>query len=171
MSFTRRDFLRITVGAGLLATSGYLFLEVFRPSQLDHHETKTIEALLVTLIPDDETPGALKFGVSEMILSKAAMQNKYRHIIRKGSEWLDRAAGKLSSKGFMDLREEERDSIVATAMESQSDSLPRKFLELMRADAFEYYYSNPLSWAQLGYNGPPQPNGFTDYYKPRAPRL
>lgn len=159
------------MGVGLLATSGYFFLEVFRPSQLSHHETKTIEALLGTLIPDDETPGALKFGVSEMILSKAATQNKYRHIIKKGSDWLDRAAGKLSSTGFKDLREEERDFIVARAMGSQTDSLPRKFLGLMRADAFEYYYSNPRSWAQLGYNGPPQPNGFTDYYKPRSPRL
>lgn len=159
------------MGAGLLATSGYLFLEVFRPSQLNHRETKTIEALLGTLIPDDETPGALKLGVSEMILSKAATQNKYRHIIKKGSEWLDREAGKLSSTDFTALREEDRDSIVARAIESPTDSLPRNFLELMRADAFEFYYSNPRSWAQLGYNGPPQPNGFMDYYKPRSPRL
>ena len=159
------------MGAALLATSGYLLSEVFRPSQLTTHETKTIEALLATLIPDDETPGALKLGVLEMILSKAATQYKYRHIIKKGSEWLDHAAGRLSSAGFMDLRAGERDSIIARAMESQTGSLSRKFLELMRADAFESYYSNPRSWAQLGYNGPPQPNGFTDYYKPRTPRL
>lgn len=164
MPFTRRDFLRISFGAGLLAASGYLFRSVFRPSQLTGQEIKTIEALLAALIPDDETPGALKLGVAEKITSKAATEPQYRRFLRKGSAWLDKAAGKLTSARFMDLQEDGRDLIIATALAKDADSFPAVFVRIMMSDAFTYYYANPLSWPQLGYAGPPQPNGFPDYF-------
>jgi hypothetical protein len=160
----------MSLGAGLLAASGYLFKNVFQPSQLTDHETKTIEALLATLIPDDETPGALKLGVADKITSKAAKEPQYRRIIRKGSAWLDKAAGKLNSKRFVDLQEDERDSMIAIALKKDADALPGIFIKLMRSDAFKYYYGNLLSWPQLGYAGPPQPNGFPDYADIPQPR-
>ena len=162
---SRRDFLRFTVGGGLLAASAYLFKETFRPSQLSHYEERTLEAFLDTLIPDDETPGALQLGVAEKIKAKASEDNKYRLLIKKGCMWLNTMAGKLNSESFVSLREEERNAVLASALKRDAGSLQRTFLQQIRSDAFHYYYGHRGSWAQLGYYGPPQPNGFPDYYR------
>ncbi len=169
MPFTRRDFLRVTIGASLLAASGYLFLDIFRPFPLTRDEQETLEALLDTLIPEDETPGALQLGVAEKIKARAAGENTYRRLIKKGCAWLDRSAGKLDVKSFAALRQENRDAVMTRAVESTADSLPGIFIRQMRSDAFHHYYGHPKSWVQLGYNGPPQPNGFPDYDKAPSP--
>lgn len=170
MPISRRDFLRFAVGGGLLAASAYLFKEIFLPSQLSRNEGRVLEAVLDTLIPDDETPGALQFGVAEKIKAKTAGDNRYRLLIKKGCAWLDTTAGELGSRSFASLRGEDRDAVLAKALKGHAGSLQRIFFQQIRADAFRYYYGDRRSWAQLGYNGPPQPNGFPDYYRAPAPQ-
>jgi hypothetical protein len=60
MALSRRSFLRLTLGAGLLASSGYILKDLFLPAQLYSGERETLQAFLDTLIPSDETPGALQ---------------------------------------------------------------------------------------------------------------
>ena len=164
MSLSRRELLRLTLGAGLLAASGYLFKDIFLPSDLSRNEEKTLAALLDTLIPDDDFPGALRLGVPEKIQEKARGDRQYRRLIKQGCSWIDRQAGRLCSARFAEIGEKERDRILASAMESDADSLQRIFFQRVRADAFSYYYSHPDTWQPLGYGGPPQPDGFPDYY-------
>ncbi|MBF0319916.1 MAG: gluconate 2-dehydrogenase subunit 3 family protein [Nitrospirae bacterium] len=169
MPVSRRDFLRVAVGGGLLAVSAYLFRDLFRPTRLSLSEERTLEALLDTLIPEDVTPGALQLGVPEQVKSKAATDNRYRLLIKKGCTWLNSMARELNAEGFVYLKEEGRDAIIDKALKSGYGSMQRIFLYTMRADTLHYYYSHRGSWASLGYNGPPQPYGFPDYYQ--APAL
>ncbi len=169
MSISRRDFLRFAVGGGLLAASAYIFKETFRPSPLSHDEEITLEALLDTLIPDDETPGALQFGVAEKIKATAARDNEYRLLIRKGCAWLNAKAGKLGRPTFASMGEEGRDAVLTNALKSGAGSMQRIFLQRIRGDAFHHYYGDRRSWAQLRYNGPPQPDGFPDYFRSPSP--
>ncbi len=164
MPLSRRELLRLTLGAGLLAASGYLFRDIFLPSDLTRSEEKTLAALLDTLIPDDEIPGALQFGVMEKIREKARGDYQYRRLVKWGCSWIDSLAGRLHSLRFAVISEKDRDNILTIAMEGDADSLPRIFFQQMRSDAFYYYYSHPGTWPQLRYNGPPQPGGFPDYY-------
>ncbi len=169
MPISRRDFLRFVLGGGLLAASAYLFKETLRPSQLSRDEERTLEALLDTLIPADETPGALQFGVAEKIKAKVSEEDRYRLLIRKGCAWLDDTARKSNSKSFGVLSEKDRDLILESALKSDAGSVQRIFFQQIRADAFHYYYSDRRSWARIGYNGPPQPDGFPNYFRSPSP--
>jgi hypothetical protein len=169
MALNRRDFIRLLFGSGLLAASAYLFKGVFLPSQLSQKEARTIEAVLDTLIPEYNGPGALALGVGDKVKMKAASDYKYRRLLKMGCTWLDKAAERLGP-GFASLKEDGRDAVLTIAYESTPNSLQRIFFDRMRADAFYYYYSEPASWKQIGYNGPPQPAGFPDYDKPPSAR-
>ncbi|MCG6551206.1 MAG: gluconate 2-dehydrogenase subunit 3 family protein [Candidatus Magnetominusculus sp. LBB02] len=164
MPVTRRDFLRLTVGGGLLLVSAYLFKEIFRPAQLSAGEQRTLDALVDSLIPEDETPGALRLGVPQAIKLKAAADSRYRYLIKRGCAWLDMTARGQNAESFESLKAEGRDAIIGKAINSEVESLPKIYLYQMRNDAFHYYYGHRESWAVLGYDGPPQPCGFPDYY-------
>ncbi len=163
---SRRLFLKLSLGAGLLASSGYIFKTVLWPSQVTPDETKTLSAYLDTLIPPDVTPGAVQLNVPEMIISKSRTDRKYRRLIKKGCRWLDTQAGDFKTDTFASLGGETRQEIVKIASEAERSSLPGIFFKQIRLDAFFYYYGTAESWEGLGYDGPPQPLGFPDYTYP-----
>jgi hypothetical protein len=163
VQLSRRELLRLTLGAGLLAASGYLFKDILRPADLAPGEEKTLAALLDTLIPADDVPGALQFGVAEKIQEKATTDRQYRRLVKRGCSWLEKRSKKLHATSFASLGEKDRDEILTMAAEAAAGSMQRIFFQQLRTDAFYYYYSHPGSWPQLGYDGPPQPGGFPDY--------
>jgi hypothetical protein len=163
MAFSRRSFLRTSLGIGLLVSSGYVLKDLFLPAAIKPEERRTIEAFIDTLIPQDTTPGALQLGVAAKILAKAHEDGQYRRLARKGCEWLDRKAGTRRADGFFSLGGREREELVGQAAKAAVGSVPRIFFERLRADAFFHYYANPASWKGLRYKGPPQPDGYPDY--------
>ncbi len=163
---SRRLFLRLSIGAGLLASSGYIFKTVLWPSSITPYETDTLTVYLDSLIPPDMTPGAAQLKVPEMIISKSETSRKYRRLLKKGCSWLDKQAGQFNADKFTALSETDRQKVIMIASEKKRTSLPRIFFEQTRLDAFFYYYGNIESWAGLGYDGPPQPFGFPDYTLP-----
>jgi hypothetical protein len=166
MAITRRRFLRLGIGVGLLAASGYLFKTVLMPSKLSSYETGVLKAYLDTLIPPGDAPSASALGVLEKILEDAQADNALRRIIKKGCAWLDDMAGKRGSLPFASLGESDRDDIVELASHARGGSPEAVFFERIRTPAFSYYYSQVESWPYLGYDGPPQPKGFIDYAQP-----
>jgi hypothetical protein len=153
------------LGAGLMAASGFLFSEVFYPSRLTTSETRALKALVDALIPEDQTPGALRLGVADIIISNTTTDSRYRTTVKAGSRWLDKMAKRQGASHFSELDGEHRDLVIGKALAASTDSLERIFMETMRAEAFEYYYSHPASWTQLAYCRHPQPDGFPDYDK------
>ena len=168
MPLSRRRFIRLTIGVGLVASSGYIFKDVFLPAQLDAGERRTFESFLETLIPSDETPGALQLGVGKKILEKASQDVKYRRLMRDGCAWLNRRARERAGAVFLSLDESRREDIVGESAGSPAGSVPRIFFERMRSDAFFQYYAHPAAWKGLGYKGPPQPDGYPDYTSPQS---
>jgi hypothetical protein len=166
MKVTRRSFLKIFIGAGLLSLSGYILKTVLRPSSITLSETRTLEAYLDTLIPSDKTPGALQLGIPNRIIAKTETDRKYRRLIKKGCHWLDGKAKEYQTENFASLRYPDREKVIATASGKKWSSPPKIFFEQTRSDAFFFYYAEPESWVILGYKGPPQPYGFPDYISP-----
>jgi hypothetical protein len=163
MAFSRRSFLRLTLGIGLLASSGYILKNVFLPSQITSRENKTLEALLDTLIPSDETPGAIELGTLGKIRLLADRDYQYRRLLKSGCAWLNDKAAEQNTDTFSSLSAAKREEVVRQAAGSRPESMPRLFFERIRSDAFDHYYAQPESWRALGYKGPPQPEGFPDY--------
>jgi hypothetical protein len=166
MKISRRRFLRISIGAGLLASSGYVWKALYWPSGLTPEEVRTLSSCLDTLIPADESPAASQVGVTEQIISRSSEERKYLVLLKRGCSWLDKAAGRHGAPDFASLSEEKREQVLGTAQAEPEDSIPRGFFERMRHDAFFYYYAHPESWVGLGYSRPPQPLGYPDYASP-----
>jgi hypothetical protein len=170
MAFSRRSFLRLALGTGLLFSSGYILKNVFFPSQITSRELKTLEAFLDTLIPSDETPGAIEMGVAEGIRLLADKDYQYKRLLKSGCGWLDNKASERAADTFSSLSPAKQEDIVKEAAGSRHESLPRTFFERVRSDAFTHYYAHPETWKSLGYKGPPQPEGFPDYADIPHPR-
>lgn len=171
MNITRRHFLRLSAGVGLIASSAYIFKTVLWPSRLMNREIQTFTAYLDTIIPADIAPGAVKLGVPDSLILKSAADKKYRRLIKKGCDWLDSTAKQYSAEGFASLSDVDRQKVVRLASEARSDSLPGIFFKQTRLDAYYFFYANPESWIVAGYNGPPQPFGFQDHSLPQWPNL
>jgi len=130
-------------------------------------DIETILAVFVdTLIPKDGTPSATELGVDQKILQKGNDFPRYRKFIVSGCTWLDTVAKEINGGDFISLTEAERDQILAKASRSERRSLPRRFFDIVRSDAFSFYYSRSESWQGLDYAGPPQPNGYIDHNLP-----
>ncbi len=163
MKVSRRRFLRITLGIGLLAASGHILKDIFFPSSLTAGEAATLGAFLDTLIPSDETPGASQLGIAEKLLTGISRDRNYRRTIREGCAWLNRKAKKYGAPDFAGLREQQKEEIVAEAETGPAGSLHRLFFEKLRSEAFSCYYACPETWKTLTYQGPPQPDGYPEY--------
>src|SRR5512135_2072773 len=124
MAFSRRSFLRLTLGIGLLASSGYILKNVFLPSQITSRENKTLEAFLDTLIPSDETPGAVELGAVGNIRHLSDKDYQYRRLLKSGCAWLDNKAAKHSAETFSALDAAKREEVVRQAAGSGPDSMP-----------------------------------------------
>jgi hypothetical protein len=163
MPFSRRRFLGISLGAGMLAGLGFLFKKLFWSTPPRPAEFPTLAAYLDTLIPADETPGAVQLGVPDKIVAQAATNKGYQQLIQLGCAWLDEQARQQGVESFAALSEAQREQIVSLAAAEEEDALPRIFFDQTRSEVFLYYYAQPQTWRALGYTGPPQPLGFTNY--------
>jgi hypothetical protein len=166
MKTNRRTFLRLLLGGALTLASGYFLKSALWLPRLSSNEKETLSAFLDALIPEDETPGALSFGVPADIKRKTETDRDYRRMVKKGCEWLDQEAARSFGKSAFDLLGQgDRDSVIAKMSQADHNSLHWLFFYHIRRDAFFYYYGHPETWKAISYKGPPQPVGFRDYYK------
>ena len=129
--------------------------------------SETLKAYLDTLIPADETPSASQLGVDQWMLAKGRKDEGYQLALVVGTTWLDEQARERGARDFASLDLSARETVVARAAEADSESVENLFFEITRTDAFLHYYAQPESWRGItGYQGPPQPQGYTDYYLP-----
>lgn len=125
----------------------------------------SLPSYLDTLIPDYLGLSATELGVGGHLLDMASTNEQYRALLIAGCRWLDHRAVQEYSGRFSLLPESARISIIETAESAASDTLERVFFERTRRDAFRYYYAQPESWRYLNFPGPPQPNGYPDFYQ------
>ena len=135
-----------------------------------HRFQATFRSFLDTLFPADEvSKSASTLGIDSEILELANHNERYRLLLRQGCEWLNAAAKYEGNRtgSFATLAEDARIRIIEIA-ENTGDGQagPARFVNTVLAHANQIYYAKPEVWQTLGYSGPPQPNGFSDFTKP-----
>jgi hypothetical protein len=164
MLISRRRFLLFSVALGLFAR---LLPARARQQTSAQPSSETLRAYLDTLIPADETPSASQLGTDRWMLAKGRKDEGYQLALVVGTTWLDEQARERGTRDFVSLDLSAREAVVTRAAGADSESVENLFFEITRTDAMQHYYAQPESWRGIpGYQGPPQPLGYMDYYLP-----
>jgi hypothetical protein len=149
-------------------------------------ERRLAEALAARVLPSDaDGPGARKADVAgalDRLLAAASPER--RAFYGRGLQGLDRMARHRSGRGFADLPEAEQNRLLeelSRAADRRFESpvarrIPRRLTTLYYRwrfpavdffsgfvdDVFEAFYTSPVAWNLLGYDGPPMPLGYLD---------
>ena len=165
----------------------------------DEHHYALVATLAAIIIPSDEYPGATEAGVVDFIdkLLAESDANKQKEYSR-GLAWIDEASRETygGASDFLALDVEDQigllrriDEITAVRSKPVRGFLGRlsrkirntwfdtfgvmdkrvRFLERLRRDVIMGFYTNPLSWMEIGYFGPPQPVGYLGFADPPSP--
>jgi len=155
---TRRLFLKL-IGAFSLSS---LLTRSSTAGMIDSVTYKNMEALTECILP-----GATGSGIHERVLKIISERNDPGRIFDHGMDYIERQSLNIYGKSFYMLDEEGRRSII---MKLITDSHPKSpqvfFFTKYREIVIVSYYTSKKVWKGLGYNGPPQPKGFMDYYRP-----
>lgn len=131
--------------------------------------TQDLRLLIDTLVPADESPGAVELGIHTAIETSVRRHANYQELLLQGVAWLNRESEQRFQARFSELPGEDREFLLTVAENSPRTSAQRQLFTVLRNDVMQRYYSHADAWDQLGYQGPPQPLGFMDYSKPPAP--
>jgi hypothetical protein len=159
----RRAFLRRAIGVALLLSGAHILRRVFFPARIGDRERATLAAVLDTLLPDGELPGARRTGVLEPLLAQCAAQRQTRRAIVEGTALVEAAALRRGATSFAALGDEERAQILNECASAARESLPWFFFRTVRDGAMRLHYLHPLAWRAAGLPHAPQPRGYADY--------
>jgi hypothetical protein len=156
------------------------------------HQYTMVATVAALIVPTDETPGATEVGVADYIDQLIAHSKARQRRYRNGLNWIDRLSEKKYDKGFLMLKEEDQIALLHTIEENEprprlslsgfTGRVLRKisriwtekygignlnnFFRTTRKHVFYGYFSSPIIWKEIGYFGPPQPDGYSDYSRP-----
>ncbi|MDH7486208.1 MAG: gluconate 2-dehydrogenase subunit 3 family protein [Anaerolineae bacterium] len=161
------------------------------PRALSPHEYVTVAAMAALIMPTDDDPGATEAGVADYIDRKASRLAAERHRYATGVRLMDDCSARLFGRGrrFIDLTPEQQLEVLkkteatlemrlrpVTSLWERAWRKVQKvhddlfglgdsvsFFRYLREDVMAGFYTNPISWAMLGYVGPPQPRGYPHY--------
>lgn len=163
MKITRRLFSQALVAA-LVACRLRSATAATESGFLTTPEFSTLAAFVDALLPaDDHSPVASALGVPRAVMAAAEKDARVKRIVKFGCHWLDEAAKKAGAANFSALREGPREIIVGATSEPAASPLPKAFFIIVRDLSMRAYYAHAAAWRGMGYDGPPQPDGFLDY--------
>jgi hypothetical protein len=133
-------------------------------------DAASLDALLDTLIPADDDPGAVAAGVPEAALARMEIDIVSRNRYRRLLAWTGEQSMDLHQRPFAELSLRQRDRILKGLYRSDGDALRqlRIDLQVVRRDTFLSFYSSPAARRVIGYH-PPIEGGYPDYAKAPAP--
>lgn len=119
--------------------------------------TRYLQTFIDTLIPADaESPSASQLGVLDDIQGVMKHDALFARLVVTGIQWLD-----INTQGRFDmLAAEERENVLRWMEQQQYDTIPRRFLEVLRDQVMLFYYAKPASWNGMEIQRPPQPIGY-----------
>jgi len=169
MSQNRREFLK-TLTLGVIGSSlpAYLLadnrkkyedgIEIKKGFKIfPQSSQKSLEALAVALIP-----GSKHIDIKNIFTNYVASKKRITRIYNLGINQLNNISLNTYKKKFYELENKDQINTVLTKLEKLNPG----FFKNCRNKTIRLFYSHPYSWKKLGYNGPPQPIGFMDYYLP-----
>ena len=167
MKLTRRHFFGATLAAYFTNSVGRAATTKVPPTGFSAEEFATFVAFVDTLIPADRhTPAASDLDIPRRLIDATKRTPAYIKLLKLGCRWLDRRARTVHGSVFVTLSERQKEKIVDQVAGVTAKGLPYAFFHSVRQNALTLYYARSESWAALGYDGPPQPNGFPDYHQP-----
>ena len=160
---SRRQFLRDLLLAAAFAAGGVTLWWRSRLPLLTDGKS-TLAALIDTLLPTDDTPGALELGVEKAVFEALQADPHLTDLARAGLQWFEAAA----SGPFAQLPLAARSELVARAAGTDRTKVERAFVDQLRHLTIGFYLAHPESLRGLAYAGPPMPAGYAD--QATAPR-
>jgi len=168
MALYRRTWLK------LIAHSSWLALILGKwvsaqpaPAQFP---SQALQLLVDTLVPADESPGAVELGLHIDIEAGIRRRASYQELLVSGVVWFDRESEQRYQATFSQLSATARELLLTVAEKSPRASAQHRLFNVLRSDVMRRYYTRAEAWTLLGYQGPPQPLGFANYNKsPVAP--
>lgn len=171
----RRAFLSSFLGASLVLRRPKAALaQEITAAPLDAASLASLEAVIDTIVPRDQDPGALDAGVPARILAHLSTHPEALSLYRAGLELLDRLARQVgaSSFGGLDARGRQR---VLSSLASDPDNRRERgeqFFARTRRDVLAFYWSSVVGQRVVGYR--PPLSGYSEYADPppnaRTPR-
>jgi len=129
-------------------------------------DRRQFEALVDTIVPEDEDPGALAAGVADRLLARFEREpwraGEYRH----GMPRLDALAQELGGRTFTELDLAQRNQVLAKLLRRKgADAAAGRILYIRaRNDVLKEFYASPTGQKLLAYR--PPLNGYPDYAAP-----
>lgn len=162
--FSRRGFFARVFG--LLAGMSLAGCGRGQQSGID---ADTLEAVLDTLIPADEDPGALGAGVLEATLERIQNDPVSAEHYRRLLEWVAGQSRETHQRPFEQLSRQEKDRLLKELYHSSGSGLVQLRIDLhvVLKHCFHAFYSSPAAGKVIGYH-PPIEGGYPDYAAPPA---
>jgi hypothetical protein len=158
---------------------------------LTEEERGLAEALAAMILPSDaDGPGAREAAATQKIETSLAGSPDRQAAYIRGLRALDRLARRKAGRPFTSLAEEARVALVreheeiseARFRSGLARRLPSRllllytlwrfpevdFLKQFADDVFVAFYTSPVGWEWLEYDGPPMPLGYLDPLRRRA---
>jgi len=125
-----------------------------------------MRALVDTIVPADESPGALTLGVDTMLFSRIRTNSNYLQLIADTIATLDALAVEQADLAFSKLELSQRTSLVARVLSSRKQ-FPEagRQINALRAQILTEFYASELAFTMLDYH-PPSQGGYPDYARP-----
>jgi hypothetical protein len=146
-----------------------------------------VATLAALIMPSDDEPGATEAGVVDYIDELSASSEKKQKLYTNGLNWLDSFCQKKYDRPFLNLSLKDQMELLSLAYDRRpantlfqrvgrkvlsiwdgiaNTRMNRPFLREVHQDVLDGFYSNPVSWQQVGYFGPPHPVGYMDFSEP-----
>jgi len=164
--WSRRLLLQRALALLSLLIGGRILWRVFFPARLSPSGRKTLAAVLDTLIPDGDFPGARRTGVLERLVKECEATRQTRRALVEGTDLVEAAARRGGATSFAAASDSQREAILAECAAAENVSLPWFFFRTVRDRAMKLHYAHPLAWEAVGPDHPPQPLGYVDYWQP-----
>jgi Gluconate 2-dehydrogenase subunit 3 len=121
----------------------------------------TLDAFVDTMIPRDETPGALDAGVADAVLATVQSQPEVARLLETGLEALERASHVHCGRPFASASTEDRQALLQVLVEGREPPgwrpggpLVGPFWNVARGLIVRLFYGSPAGWAEVGFPGP-----------------
>jgi hypothetical protein len=170
LTFGRRAFLAgiawisLIVGRRTPAVAQLVVVSPLNPSL-----RATLEAVVDTIVPRDQDPGAVDAGVPARIIAHLATHPDALALYRNGLELVDRLARQAGARSFDALDGAARERILASLQGGPAG--PREagtvFFRRVRRDVLAFFWGSVTGHRVVGYR--PPLSGYPEYADPPSP--
>ena len=167
---SRRKFLK-TLAAGIIGTEVISALPATAFAKnfdkgieiqkgyivFNENTQKVMEALAEALIP-----GSREINIKDRVMAYVNRNRAAATFFDAGLWNIDALSRSKYKQHFYNLKDKKNINTLLKQVKGKN----RSFFNQFRSLIIRLYYSDPIVWKKLSYNGPPQTKGFMDYSEP-----